>query len=492
MRTALVLLALLCPAAAGAAHIGSPDVYFEGDAGPYHLLVTIRPPAVIPGVAQVQVRSLSPGVRKITILPVTMQGPGADLAPRPDVAQPDSSDPQLFNGNLWIMLRGSWKVKIVAEGPQGERELSVPVAAVSTTSAQMQKGLGVLLAALGLLLVAGLASIIRASNGEAKLAPKEKLTPPLSRRANRVMGFAVLLIAALLFLGNVWWGAEAKANANMVYHVPHVASSLQPDGRLLLHLDNPNAGSGETFDNSWAQAIRMDDLIPDHGHLMHLFLVRMPDMKSFWHLHPEHTDNGGFAANLPALPAGTYQIYADIVHGTGFPETQIGTIDLPQASGQPLAGDDSGGPQLEPSSGAAPLSDGYRMVWKRDQTLHAKQPILFRFRLEDKDGKPADGMENYMGMAGHAVFLSDDGKVFAHVHPEGSVSMAALAIAQGQGAASAGSDSMGDMSMMNHAPASAEVSFPYGFPQPGNYHLFIQVKRAGHVETGVFTAHVEN
>jgi hypothetical protein len=33
---------------------------------------------------------------------------------------------------------------------------------------------------------------------------------------------------------------------------------------------------------------------------------------------------------------------------------------------------------------------------------------------------------------------------------------------------------------------SPEVSFPYGFPKPGNYRMFVQIKRAGRVETGVF------
>jgi hypothetical protein len=44
-----------------------------------------------------------------------------------------------------------------------------------------------------------------------------------------------------------------------------------------------------------------------------------------------------------------------------------------------------------------------------------------------------------------------------------------------------------DMSM---DPRSAEVSFPYGFPKAGEYRLFVQMKRGGTIETGVFDTQV--
>jgi hypothetical protein len=469
------------------AHVGSPDVYYEGMAGPYHVLVIIRPPVVVPGVAQIQVRNLggSGEVSRIEILPLTMLGPGASMAPRPDAMQPSSNEPQLYNGNLWIMLRGSWKVQVDIEGKQGKGEIAVPVTAVSMTAARMQPGIGAFLGGFGLLLIVALISVIKSANGQALLPARATLTPVLQRRAFIRTGIGGFFIVSILVIGYFWWGAEARASDRMVYRVPHLDSSLMPGGKLEVRLENPNDAAFRVpyWEVFWAQKITANDLVPDHGHLMHLFLVCMPDMKSFWHLHPETTNFQDFTASLPDVPPGHYQIYADVVHATGFPETQVGTIDLEAVAGQPLHGDDSGG-ELTASEQVAQLSDGYRMVWERGSApFHAQQAMVFRFRIEDKNGKPAGDLENYMGMAGHAVFISDDGKVFAHIHPEGSISMAALTMAQ---PADSGAGKMPAMNM----PMSAEVSFPYGFPQPGNYHLFVQVKRAGKVETGAFVAHV--
>jgi len=469
---------------AGTAHVNSPDVYFDGFAGPYHLLVTIRPPAVVPGIAQVQIRTFGSDVQEIKILPLRIVGVGAKMAPLPDPAKRSKDDPQVFTGSLWIMVRGSWKVQIQADGWKGPAQLDVPLPAVSTSSQPMHAGLGILLAFLGLALAAGLIGIIFAATRDAALKSGETPAPAQARRGRIGLAVAIAIVLAAFILGNKWWGSEANANDRLNYRLPNMQPSLT--GSLLrLHLDNPNEAEPTRFRTEQPDRIRLDDLIPDHGHLMHLFIVRMPDMKAFWHLHPDQTQPGDFAVNLPIMPEGQYKLYADIVHHTGFPETQVATVHLPAVTGEALTGDNAGSLDLSPADKVAQLSGGYRMVWQRDdRAFKANQPYWFRFRVEDRDGKPAADLEPYMGMAAHAVFLSTDGNVFAHVHPAGSVSMAAVNLAEG-GSAKAG------MEGMEHTAPSAEVSFPYGFPKPGDYRIFVQVKRAGKVETGEFVARAE-
>jgi hypothetical protein len=79
------------------------------------------------------------------------------------------------------------------------------------------------------------------------------------------------------------------------------------------------------------------------------------------------------------------------------------------------------------------------------------------------------------------VITRDDGKVFVHLHPMGTVSMAAQEVfAKAEG----GMPAMA----MDHAMSAPDgvISFPYEFPQPGRYRLWVQVKSGGRVLTGVF------
>ena len=100
----MILLLLLLAALPLTAHVNSPDVFFDGMAGPYPVLVSIRPPLVIPGTARVEVRISKPGVQRVDILPLPLSGPASKLPPTSDVTVRSTADPNLVTGQLWSWL----------------------------------------------------------------------------------------------------------------------------------------------------------------------------------------------------------------------------------------------------------------------------------------------------------------------------------------------------------------------------------------------------
>jgi hypothetical protein len=62
---------------------------------------------------------------------------------------------------------------------------------------------------------------------------------------------------------------------------------------------------------------------------MHLYAIRQPEMDAVFHLHPALVSAGDLRMTLPSMPAGTYRLYADIVHANGFPETLTAELIVP-------------------------------------------------------------------------------------------------------------------------------------------------------------------
>ncbi len=483
----VLALVLTCALSLGA-HVGSPDVFYEGDAGPYRLFVTVRMPQVIPGVAEIQVRCASNDVSAIELVPMTLSGPGSKFPPTPDLAQPSKEDSKFFTGSLWLMEFGALKVRVTANGTKGKGELSVPVPSFAQRSLKMEKPLGGLLAFLMLFLATGAVFIAGAAVREGNLKPGETATPARVRRAQIVMALTAVAVAGILYLGREWWSADASTYQRYINLAkpPAAVIKLENGNRLILRAKGQDSG--------WTEYVKMEEVIPDHNHLMHLFLFSVPGMERMWHLHPERIEGGAFAVELPAMPAGKYQIFADVVDKNGLPWTLVGSEELPRINGKALGGDDSAWSENAAGRRAAGetaslLPDGGRMVWLRTkEPLIANRPMSFTFSVENKDGKPVIDLQPYMGMAGHAEFVSNDLSVFAHVHPAGSVPMAALEL--GQTGTSNASHAGMSMALAN-AAMPAKLSFPYGFPRPGEYRIFVQIKRAGEIETGVFDARVQ-
>jgi hypothetical protein len=465
MKRLLFLLALPL-----SAHVGNPDIFYEAAAGPYQLFVTIRPPVVIPGVAELEVRSTSPNVTAMRATPTPMIGEAAKYAPKAEPLTRSKDDQQSFTGSLWLMAAGSWQVRLFVDGSDGTGELSVPVPAIATKMKAMDPMVGVMLFVLMLLLAAGLVAIVGAGAGEGQVEPGLAPGPREKSRARFAMIFTAVLVAAVIWGGNSWWKADASDFSGNIYK-PLAMDAQVDDSTGLLHLEIKESG--------WNLRRKTDDFVPDHNHLMHLYVIRMPEMDRVWHLHPEQEAGSRFVQQLPQMAAGRYRLYADVVHHDGLPETMVADLDVPVAiEGEPLKGDDAEGPTL----------GAYKLKWIPPvNPLQARKPTLLRFKLVDEDGNPAPDMELYMGMLGHAAIIKKDGTAFAHIHPSGSVPMASLAIAQ----KSTGHQMGMDMDMGGGSGAiPAEVTFPYGFPTPGAYRMVVQMKSGGKVYTGIFDADV--
>ncbi|HXH37710.1 MAG TPA: hypothetical protein VNN08_03705 [Thermoanaerobaculia bacterium] len=501
LKILFLLVAVLFPSAFAYAHVGSADVYYEGNAGPYPLFVTIRMPQVIPGVATIQVRSASPDVHTIKVVLLRLAGPGSKLPSTPDVAQRSKQDPQFFLSQLWFMEYGALQARIEANGSRGKAALSVPIASFPRQAKPMAPWMRVLgffvLVGLTLGVVPVTGAIAREGTVPAGQAPQSSHR----RNARIVMALTLIASAWAVYGGRSVWNEEDAVYARNVdlLKPPRVEATLQGGNRLALRLASPLmlplAGKGRE-----AVAVKLEEAIPDHGHLVHLFLVGMPGIDRVWHLHADRIEGGGaFAKTLPAMPAGDYRIFADIVDKNGFPWTLVGNVKLPPVAGPPLSGDDS---RWEGTRLAAPISearvaqlpDGGRVVWERaDGPLKPNVPTSFRFRVEERDGSPARDLEPYMGMAAHMVVIRSDLNVFAHVHSNGSVPMASLDLAQAGlfAQSSADSSDMSPAMAHDHGSLPAEFSVPYGVPGAGDYRIFVQIKRSGQVQTAAFDARAQ-
>jgi hypothetical protein len=484
MKRFLLLILLISP---GGAHIGSPDAFFEGDAGPYHLFVTIRKPLVVPGVAEFELRSRVDEIKDVRIALGDAGRFNESLLPVPDHAIQSKADPQFFSSSIWLMSDGAMVAKVWLDGAKGKAEIAIPFTSYAQRVIPLDRVPGTALFGLMMFLAAGVVAIVSAGVREGFLDPGAAPAPGQTRRARIAAAAAAVLAAAIILAGNLWWGGEELQHQGAVdyFKPPKLQAALDSGHRLVLHVVGQHPW--------WAR--RNTTLLQDHGHLMHLFLMRVPGLDRMWHLHPER-GGGEFTVGLPPLEAGRYHLFADIVDKYGFPWTAVGDIDLPGigASDSSRDPDDSGwsGTRLSstnrPPGMVSSLSRGARMVWL-PAPLRAGMATQFRFRVETQQGHPVEDMEPYMGMAGHAEFVRSDLAVFAHIHPAGTAPMAAFALIQNPGTAPVGMVHAG--MAMTEAALPAEVSFPYAFPSPGRYRIFVQIKRSGRVETGVFDASVD-
>ena len=235
------------------------------------------------------------------------------------------------------MASGSWQVHFDIDGAAGKASTSVPVAAMPLSILPMERSLGIGLTLLGILLVVGIAGIVAAAVGQSRLE---------SGFGSRPNGAAP---------GTGWRGWLRSPSVRCWSTAVTNGGTSKPrrtQRTFTIRLSLSRNCRATRLISRSAATIRMqchasrartnDDLLPDHGHVMHLYAIREPGMDAAFHLHPAMVSPGLLRMTLPSMPPGTYRLYADIVHANGFPETLTADLvvpaDLPPA---PLAAEDA-------------------------------------------------------------------------------------------------------------------------------------------------------
>jgi hypothetical protein len=469
------------------AHVGSPDVTFDGAAGPYTIRATVRPPSVVPGLAEVIVRTASDDVDSVSIQPVFWRT-GVGGSPSPDKMVRVAGQPLIYTGQLWLMARGSYSVYVRVDGKKGSGTAIVPVDSFATGRLGLSASLEAILVALGALLFAGLVTIVRASAGESLVPPGETFDAARKRRANVITAISIPILAVAVFGGARWWNAVDADYQRTMFHPPiaHVTITADSSHRTMKLVLRDTA----TFRSIFVP------VAPDHGKMMHLFLVGS-NMDVFAHLHPVETDSLVFVGQAPWLPAGSYRLFADIMLDNGLTLTATDTVSLPASLGSltPSDSDDSwasaSAVALTGSGATASIGDGYTMTLSSAaDSLTAMAPVDLAFSVRDQAGRDA-ALNPYLGMAAHAVIVRDDQSVFVHLHPMGTVSTSAQRVfaardagdTTARGRLKSGALDRGAMSGM---AMSGRFTLPYEFPKAGRYRVWVQVRPARDVLTGVF------
>lgn len=180
-----------------------------------------------------------------------------------------------------------------------------------------------------------------------------------------------------------------------------------------------------------------------HEKKMHLIVVS-DDLVEFDHIHPDLQPGGIFKVKHTFKNGGKYILYADAT-----PENGAQVVERLEIMS---TGNERTRKELLPDTELKKTVDGITVALSVGE-LKSYEPVELKFIVTDeKTGKPATNLQNYLGELAHVVAISEDTKEFLHVHPQ-SVKK----------------------------PGETAVAAHTTFPMAGAYKLWAQFQRGGKV-----------
>jgi hypothetical protein len=219
-----------------------------------------------------------------------------------------------------------------------------------------------------------------------------------------------------------------------------------------------------------ARDVTVRDLAIVHEKPMHLLVVSN-DLAEFYHIHPEQQPDGSYRVVHTFPWGGDYKLYADF--------TPPGAPRIVERFDLAVAGRARHRIALVRDTGLTKTVDGLRVTMRPDVPLRAGQELMLSFTVADaKSGRPAIGLEPYLGALAHFVIISEDAADFLHAHP-----MVQAGSGEGAPAEAGGRKAQ---------PSSAEVEVAAhtSFPRSGLYKLWAQFQYHGRVITVPYVVRV--
>lgn len=189
-----------------------------------------------------------------------------------------------------------------------------------------------------------------------------------------------------------------------------------------------------------------------HERPMHLIVVR-EDLGVFAHVHPELAGDGKFRLQYTFPHAGEYTLFADVApKGAGGQVLPLRLKVDGNKGGRYVIG-------AEKLTGEA-ASGSVRVAFAQAQFLTGKT-LRIECNIRDaQSGHVVNDLQPYLGALGHLILVHEDGETFVHSHP----------------------DELDPL-----AGRDGHLAFLARFPKLGRYRGWVQLQRAGVVETAAFT-----